>query len=108
MKNNSSWKRALNMIIQRAKASQPNALEIVLYGSRARGDYEKVSDIDLLVIARESDQKEQIEEACVRIANELSLEYDLVFSVFVVDAEHYRRSFEPLIINIRREGKRVA
>jgi hypothetical protein len=49
-----------------------------------------------------------VDKSCAQAANRLSLEYDVLISVLVVDAAQYRDSFEPLLINVRREGKKVA
>lgn len=109
MSSNSDWKTALAVFIERAVTIQPGGfLKIILYGSRAREDFASSSDVDLLVIVPTPDHKKPIEKEISRIANELSLEYDLVLSVFVVDEQQYKTSFEPWLVNIRREGKHVA
>ena len=38
------------------KPGQPHPLEILLFGSRARGDWDGLSDTDLLVVAAEKQQ----------------------------------------------------
>lgn len=109
MDNSSNWEPALSDFLSRAKAArQDDIVEILLYGSRARNDADASSDIDLLVVVRESDRKVAIDKECAQIANEVSLEHDVVVSVIVFDRNQYRLSFEPLLINVRREGKKIA
>ena len=45
--NNDNWKVKLNNIVEELKKSEPKS--IILFGSRARGDFSKYSDIDIAV-----------------------------------------------------------
>jgi uncharacterized protein (UPF0332 family)/predicted nucleotidyltransferase len=73
---------------------------VILFGSRARGDYDAESDIDLLIVTR--DGHSEVDE----IARQLR--YDEPYlSVHVMSAGEYRthqRRRDPLYINVRRDG----
>ncbi|MCQ6275927.1 nucleotidyltransferase domain-containing protein [Bacillus sp. V3B] len=70
--------------------------KILLFGSRARGDYHRSSDIDLAVFTKESSHTQQnlIEQAINEMPTPLKI--DVVF----MD----RLNKEKLISNIRKEG----
>lgn len=73
---------------------------VILFGSRARGDYDSESDIDLLIVTR--DGKGQV----IEIARRLTYD-EPYFSTLVLSAEEYqrhKRSRDPLYVNIRRDG----
>lgn len=77
--------------------SKNNLIEkIVLFGSRARGDYRRTSDIDLAVVTTKSSHTQQnlIEQAIHEMSTPLKI--DVIF----MD----RLSKEKLIFNIREEG----
>lgn len=73
---------------------------VILFGSRARGDHEPESDIDLLIVT--SDGKTEVHEVALRLG------YDEPYlSVRVMSAAEYQRhqrSRDPLYVNIRRDG----
>ncbi len=59
--------------------SQFSIEKVILFGSKARGDYDKHSDIDLLVVAsRLLHWKE--EKAIVGALFDIGMEYDVIFS----------------------------
>jgi len=77
--------------------------QIVLFGSRARGDYQPDSDYDLLVIVDEVTSK--INEAIDDIAGEFLYEYSTLFPVIAVSEKRFASErFNPLYMNIRKEG----
>ncbi len=75
-------------------------LEIKLFGSSARGDYSKNSDIDIMVRLLKVDRN--IEEDLFNMAYDLELEYDCVIDVFVFP-QNIDYSI-PLYQNILKEG----
>ena len=76
-----------------------NIIEMKLFGSYARGDYSKTSDIDLMVRLPKVDRS--IEEDLFNIAYDLELEYDCVIDVIVLP-----QNFSNIMIyqNIQKEG----
>jgi predicted nucleotidyltransferase len=59
-------------------------IQLKLFGSKVRGDFDRVSDIDLFIVLRQSDW--QIEKAVYELCFEISLKYD-VFLAPVVYSE---------------------
>lgn len=62
--------------------SKYDVIEMKLFGSFARGDYSKKSDIDLMVRLPKVDRS--IEEDLFNIAYDLELQYDCVIDVIVL------------------------
>jgi predicted nucleotidyltransferase len=58
-----------------------DVLSVTLFGSKARGDANAESDIDLLVLVDE--ESREIRSELWRIASDVSLEYNVVLSVRV-------------------------
>lgn len=75
-------------------------IEMKLFGSFARGDYSKTSDIDLMVVLPKVNRN--IEEDLFNIAYDLELEYDCVIDVIVLP-QNFNNSI-PVYQNIRKEG----
>lgn len=64
-----------------------NLVRIVLYGSKARGDFHEGSDLDVLLLVKECNVK--IEDQIGRIAFDLLLKYEVLLSPMVLTAEHF-------------------
>ncbi len=84
---------------------------VILFGSYARGDYDKESDVDIMVrikCARE-DLNAYMYTFC-DIASELSLNYDITVSIIVYDTPTFSKfkTAMPFLQNVEREGIRVA
>jgi len=82
-----------------------NLIEVRLFGSRARGDAEPDSDVDIWVLVKESaiDKDEEI----VNTATDVSLKYDLLIIPFVWTPDKMERHRELntlLYRNIMNEG----
>jgi predicted nucleotidyltransferase len=83
-------------------------LHVVLFGSKARGDFDEESDLDVLVVLRMQDgdyydNRRQISA----IAGALDLEHDIILSTIVVNELEYtemRRSNLLLNRNIHQDG----
>ena len=72
---------------------------VVLFGSRARGDHEAESDVDLLVVTAEERDK--------AVVDSLTPRDDVVFFTLAMsEAEYcrYQRLQFPLYVNLRRDG----
>lgn len=80
-----------------------NILWIILFGSRSRGDAEKDSDYDILLIVKKYNK--ELENLTDEVAYEMLDRYGVIVSIFIVDIETFKReTYEPLFCNIRREG----
>lgn len=77
--------------------------EIVLFGSRARGDHSEHSDYDFLIILDTVDPqlKEEIRELEVKLMDTYGV---LVSALIFSDSAWEKRITMPLGLNIRKEG----
>ncbi len=82
-------------------------LQLVLFGSQARGDDEAGSDIDVMVVLQGPVNvgAEIARVGATKAA--LSLKYDVVIACVFVSAERYATERSPLLLNVRREGMTV-
>lgn len=81
--------------------------KVILYGSYARGDYQKNSDIDLMILTTLSDREiEKIETDIFDIAFDFELQYAVDISVIVKNEEHfnYWLGALPFYDNVKKEG----
>lgn len=77
---------------------------VYLFGSRARGDAQPDSDIDVLVVLNgEFDYFNVIERTSKLVVN-LSLENDTVVSLAFTTKENYTHKMSPFLMNVRKEG----
>jgi len=77
--------------------------QVILFGSRARGDDVPYSDYDCLAILDEVSlaTKDVIDE----IAGEILYQHGAVISVLPIAEEKYQQQmYSPLLMNARREG----
>jgi len=81
--------------------------DIVLYGSRARGDAEADSDIDVLVVLRGPVDAGMEVHKCSPLLSDISLKYNVVISCVFVDESKYASGKGPLMRNVLREGIRI-
>jgi uncharacterized protein (UPF0332 family)/predicted nucleotidyltransferase len=77
--------------------------QVILFGSRARGDHTPDSDYDCLVVLDEISP--EVKDIIDEIAGELLYRYNTVFSIFPISEKKYRQqTYDPLLMNVRREG----
>ncbi|MBU1706301.1 nucleotidyltransferase domain-containing protein [bacterium] len=98
----------LKELRQRLEALYGERLErLVLFGSRARGEAEEDSDIDVLVVLKGAvDLGTEVHQAG-RIFSDLSLKHNTVISPVFVSSKRYETGQSPLLLNVRREGVRI-
>lgn len=85
-------------------------VDIVLYGSYARGDYTEASDIDIAAVVRGS--RQALQEKLKRVwdvSAELGLENDIIVSPTVIPYDEFMRYKQtlPYYRNIAEEGKKI-
>lgn len=80
-----------------------NARQIILFGSRARGNAERDSDYDILLLVDK--RSRLLEDKVDGIAYEMLECYGVVVIIFVDEVKAFQRDqSEPLFCNIRQEG----
>jgi len=80
-------------------------LEVRLFGSKARGDARKDSDIDVLVVISSDDWR--VCDAVYSIVTDILLETEVCISPKVISQKEYTRLYNngnPFIKNVIREG----
>ena len=96
-------KNELNSILQKLtqiyrSVYGENLVQVILYGSYARGDYHTDSDVDVVAIVQ---LKKVWDFSC-----ELELEYDTILSPTVIPYEEFKQyqTILPYYRNISQEG----
>lgn len=105
-------KNELNDIIQKLMQIYRSVyggdlVQVILYGSYARGDYNNDSDVDIVAIVR--GERETLQEQLKQVWDvscELELEYNTILSPTVIPYEEFKRYQEdlPYYRNILKEG----
>ncbi len=99
------WKEAVSDFIEDIREIYGEELDgIILYGSRARGDADEESDIDLLVVLKNFDDFWEEFRKITDLSSEVSYTYDVVLSAIPVKRKDYESQISPLMLNVRKEG----
>jgi predicted nucleotidyltransferase len=102
MQDLSSILTALRRGFERLLGDQLAAM--YLYGSRARGDAQPYSDIDILTVINGEFNHLDLLEMTSPITCGLSLENDVVISGVFITKERFDNEKNPFILNVKREG----
>lgn len=81
--------------------------ETILYGSYARGDYDRESDIDVMVLVDvPQTELSRYRPPFRRLSSELGLTYDVLVTITQKDRETFERYFSavPFYQTVRKEG----
>jgi predicted nucleotidyltransferase len=76
----------------------------ILYGSWARGEATKGSDIDIVVVLAGSVVPGREIDNMIDAITETNLKYNTLISVVPVSEKDYSSLNSPFLINVRREG----
>ncbi|MBI5670449.1 MAG: nucleotidyltransferase domain-containing protein [Chloroflexi bacterium] len=79
-------------------------IDLVLFGSQARGDATPESDIDVMVVLKEPVEPAIEIDRVSPITAEISLKYNVVISCVFMAANRFQQERSPLLLNVRREG----
>ena len=80
---------------------------VVLYGSYARGDNSRESDVDILVLTDLTpEENRKFRRDLNRIFSRIGLKHDILLSMFLIDRKSYENRMEvmPFYQNIERDG----
>lgn len=103
-----SHRRAAEEFVQRARERHGDTIAgIVLYGSVARGEERGVnSDVDLLVVLRDTVSKRETEERLRDLAYTVELDHAIVLSLLVTfESEYERQQGRPFFRNVRHDAE---
>ncbi|GAB1451275.1 nucleotidyltransferase domain-containing protein [Draconibacterium sp.] len=98
--------KILRLIKSSVSTSYPNAT-LILYGSYARGDYNKDSDIDLLVLL-DKDQVSRNDEKKIKYPlYDIEFELGTIISPLVISKKDWETKHRatPFFENVSREGR---
>ena len=89
-------------------AAKVTLLDIRIFGSRARGDADEFSDLDVFIEIQEINR--EIKEMIKTITWEVSLENSMVISPLIFSKDELTNSplkYSPIVKNIMEEGVRI-
>jgi len=95
--------------LKKTLANKFNGADLILYGSKARGDFAEFSDLDVLVLT-ETEINNDLEEEIFNISFKIELKYDVIFGIVVYPKVFWNSDLGnsmPLHWNIDKEGINV-
>jgi len=100
-----------NMAVEEFKQKVINRFgnaEIILFGSKARGNWDEYSDIDILILL-EHEPNTSIEEEIIDIGFEIEIKYDVVLGIIVHSRNFWdsKGSLMPIHKEIERDGVQI-
>ena len=100
--------KIINDFLKKVEAVLGNRLrKIILYGSYARGDYNKSSDIDIMILTDLNNAEiEQYRNTISDIAFDMELETGFIISPLIKNIEKYNDRIDviPFYMNVNKEG----
>ena len=107
--NEASIKQSVSELKDMLSNRYGNGIGIYIFGSAARGDYRKDSDIDVLVLFPgpvDTDLKEEI----IDLAFDIELENNVIFGIVVRSSDYWaseKAAVTPFHQNVVREAMRI-
>ncbi|MDH5186611.1 MAG: nucleotidyltransferase domain-containing protein [candidate division WOR-3 bacterium] len=89
---------------QLVKMYEDKIKQVILYGSYVRGEANKDSDIDILVLVDESLNPFEVRKSLSDLLFDILLEKGELISVIAVPERFYENYNSPFIINVKKEG----
>ncbi|MBI4681168.1 MAG: nucleotidyltransferase domain-containing protein [Nitrospirae bacterium] len=80
--------------------------EIIIFGSKVRGDYDKESDIDLLILV-DAEVNTALEDEIINLAYDIELSCNVVFGLLIDSKKNWNSEISramPIHWNVDREG----
>ncbi len=98
-------KKALAELKHKITKEFPDAV-IIIYGSKARGDDDDFSDIDILLLLNRDIERE-LKETIYTITYDIELKYNIVFGTIIENKDFWQTPLAramPFHCNVDREG----
>ncbi|PRR82981.1 Nucleotidyltransferase domain protein [Clostridium luticellarii] len=106
--NNLKVRKVLKEVDDRmANIFKSKLKKVIVYGSYARNENTSESDIDIMVLVNEDEQKiKEYEDSITDIMVDLSLKYNIVVSIYTQSVQEYEMQINvlPFLMNVEREG----
>ncbi|OZH53478.1 DNA polymerase beta [Hydrocoleum sp. CS-953] len=83
---------------------QDNFISLVLFCSQARGDAKPDSDIDVLVVLKETTTLDNKHQKIIEFISDICIEYGVLVSCVYVSESQFQQEKSPLLLNIHQEG----
>jgi predicted nucleotidyltransferase len=99
-------KQHIIQLIRQKVNELDNSAEVILYGSRARGDNKQDSDWDVMILLNRKNVDKKVEQTFRHHLLDIELEIGVPISVFVYSKSDWegKYSITPLFKSIKKEG----
>ncbi|MCG2726053.1 MAG: nucleotidyltransferase domain-containing protein [Elusimicrobia bacterium] len=99
-------KAVRELIAELKKMYEDNLSRIILYGSKARGDVTKSSDIDIMIVLNNYKRWDKEFDKVHGILHKIDkkYDYDLLISTVIKKRSDVLFQNSPLLLNVRKEG----
>jgi predicted nucleotidyltransferase len=98
--------KALQSFIQRLQDELGQQIvQIILFGSKARGNSAADSDVDVLILAKNEDR--QLQKAISKISSQIDLDYDILLNSLLIAEKRWTQMSKErfsLCRNVERDG----
>lgn len=97
---------ALQTFIQRLLAELgQQVVQVILFGSKARGSSTADSDVDLLILVKDEDR--QLQKTISKISSQVDLDYDVLLNTLLIADKRWKQMSAErfsLCRNVERDG----